>query len=628
MRRIALLGLLAPVLAIAPAASAATLQPVGNFVNPIFVTSYPDDAGKLLVVERAGRVQLRQGGTTSTFLDARSLVGTVDGERGMWSIALAPDFSSTGKLYAFYAGSATGGDQQLDEFTAVGDTVSLSTRRPVLTIEHSESGNHNGGQLQFGPDGYLYVSTGDGNRRAINSQELTNPLGKILRIDPRQSGGEPYSVPSDNPFVGSPGAVPEIWSYGLRNPWRFSFDRLAGSLLIGDVGRQRFEEVDYDPSPNPGRGDNYGWPCFEAFEVRNTTDGACRTIDPADVVFPIHAYDHTGKCSITGGYVARDPSLGDVYGRYLYIDLCEGQVRSLVPQLPQATDDRAEGIAVPNAVSFGEDACRRLYIASIAGAVSRFIGDAPGNCGAGLGDVVGGVLHVDAGVGVANKIVVTASGPNWIVRDDAGPLVAGPACAQLAANRISCPQASVTSVAVEAGDLNDKVTAPNGLPASVDGGDGDDQLTTGNGPDSLFGGLGRDKLDGGAGPDLGDGGPGKDTYAYGGRTAAQPVLVSLDGVADDGGAVDGGGDNVLPSTENLIGGAGGDTLTGNDLQNVLTGGAGPDQLHGLGANDTVQAKGDGSNDTINCGAGPKDVVFPDPGDAFPVSGPDACELVR
>ena len=176
-----------------------------------------------------------------------SLIGTIEGERGLLSIALAPDFATTGKLYAFYAGSVTGGDIQIDEFTASGDSAELASRRPVLTIEHSQSPNHNGGQLQFGPDGYLYISTGDGDRRSLNSQELTTQLGKILRIDPRQSGAAPYTVPADNPFTVADGLPGEIWSYGLRNPYRFSFDRETGAIAIGDVGRQRREEIDYLP---------------------------------------------------------------------------------------------------------------------------------------------------------------------------------------------------------------------------------------------------------------------------------------------------------------------------------------------------------------------------------------------
>ena len=629
MRWIAGLGLLGAAL-LPASASAATLEPVGSFVDPIYVTSYPNDPDRLLVVEREGRVQLVTGGTTSTFLDATSLVGTITDERGMWSIALAPDFASTGKLYAFYAGGATDGDLQLDEFTAAGDSVDLATRRPVLTIEHSSAGNHNGGQLQFGRDDYLYISTGDGDNRPINAQELTNLLGKVLRIDPRQAGGAPYSVPADNPFVGVAG-LDEIWSYGLRNPYRFSFDSQNGALAIGDVGRQRFEEVDYAGGAQPGRGHNYGWPCFEGNHVQNTSNPPCTTINPDDTIFPIHEYAHVdGGCSITGGYVARDPSLGSLFGRYLYADLCAGQIRSLVPGVPWASGDRAEGIAVNRPVSFGEDACGRLYVASLDGPVSRLVGDDPSDCGEGEVRVVDGVLTVSAVAGVRNRIDVMPSGSNaeWVVVDDRAPLTAGPGCIQLRPHRVRCPKLGVTSLLVESGLLDDVVTTPHGLDASVHAGGGDDQVTTGDGTDSVAGGTGRDVLDGGAGPDLLDGGLNRDAVLYKTRGPAQPVDVSLDGAGDDGGALDGGQDNVLASVENVQGGAGADTLTGSGAENVLTGGPGTDQLHGLAANDEIRAQDGGSIDTITCGTGTADRVFADPGDVFPAAGPKACELVN
>jgi Glucose / Sorbosone dehydrogenase/RTX calcium-binding nonapeptide repeat (4 copies) len=628
MRWLVGLGLLGAILLSAPA-SATTLEPVGTFTSPIFVTSYPDDEDRLLVVEREGRVQLVTGGTTSTFLDATSLVGTIAGERGMWSIALAPDFASTGRLYAFYAGSVTGGALQLDEFTAVGDSVDLDTRRPVLTIEHSESPNHNGGQLQFGPDGHLYISTGDGDRRSINAQELTNLLGKILRIDPRPSGGAPYSVPADNPFVGVAG-LDEIWSYGLRNPYRFSFDRDTGALVIGDVGRQRFEEIDYDAAFQPGRGDNYGWPCFEGNHVQNTTDGACRTIEPDDTVFPIHEYDHDAGCSITGGYVARDPSLGSLFGRYLYSDFCAGQIRSLVPGLPQATGDRSEGLAVSRPVSFGEDACGRLYVASLDGPVSRLVGDDPSDCGGGEVRVADGVLTVTALAAVRNTIEVTTSGSGaeWVVRDHSAPLDAGAGCTQVRPSRVLCAKAGVTGLEVDTGLRNDRVTTSSGLDADVHAGGGDDQVTTGDGTDSVAGGTGRDVLDAGPGPDLVDGGLHRDVVLYKSRGPAQPVDVSLDGVAGDGGALDAGADNVLPSVENVQGGAGADTLTGNAAPNALTGGPGADELHGLAGNDEIRAQDRGTADMITCGQGSGDHVFADANDVFPATGPDACELVN
>jgi Ca2+-binding RTX toxin-like protein len=625
MRWIAGAGALATLLLAAPA-GAATLEPVGNFTNPTYVSSYPNDAGKLLVVERAGQVRLVEGGTTSLFLDASSLVGTIDGGQGMWSVALAPDFETTGKLYAVYAGSATDGDVQLDEFTAAGNAVDLATRRPVLTIEHTGRLTHHGGQLQFGADGNLYISSGDAARSGTG-QRLDVLLGKVLRIDPRQSGVSPYTIPADNPFVGVAGED-EIWSYGLRNPYRFSFDRLTGALSIGDVGRVTIEEVDYDPGPDPGRGDNYGWPCYEGSMVLNT-DPICA--NPQNLVFPIHEMHHDdGFCSVIGGYVARDPSLGDLVGRYVYADLCEGLIRSMVPAVPQASGDRSEGLAVNQPVSFGEDACGRLYVASITGPVSRLVGEAPADCRAGFGRVIGDVLKANAGIGAANQPEVYSSSSNteWVLNDGGAPLVAGPSCTQTRVNRIRCPKAMVGTLLVDSGDLRDKVRTPSGLDAAVEVGAGNDRAVTGDGTDTLGGGAGNDELDAGAGPDTLDGGADTDTALYSARGAGGPVDVSLDGVANDGGAADGGGqDNVLANVENVVGGSGADTLTGSAVRNALTGGQGADEIHGLAGNDVIRANGDGSVDTITCGQG-SDHVFADPTDIFPVAGPDACEVVN
>ncbi len=329
------IAVLAALACSAAPASAATLQPVGQFASPVFVTSDPDDAARLFVVERAGTIRLIANGTTTTFLDASTLVLS-GGEQGLLSMAFSPDYAQTGRFYVYYT-SRPAGDIQIDEFTAQGDRADLSTRRPILTVPHRDAGNHNGGQLQFGPDGYLYAGTGDGGGGGDPFHNAQNPeslLGKLLRIDPlRPTAGAPYSVPADNPFVGRAGAD-EIWSTGLRNPYRFSFDRQTGALLIGDVGQASREEVDYEPQPNAGRGDNFGWSCREGLTAYTaTTDPLCA--GASGFTDPIFDYSHsTGGCSITGGYVARDPSLGDLAGRYVYADFCRGEIRSLVPGAP------------------------------------------------------------------------------------------------------------------------------------------------------------------------------------------------------------------------------------------------------------------------------------------------------
>ena len=374
-----LLAAFAAAALISPARSAAAqLQPVGTFNQPIFVSSDPANPNRLFVVQRQGVIRLVQGGQSTNFADLSSVVRCCDGERGLLSMAPAPDFAQSGLLYVDYTGQDGPGNLHVAELRANGDSAPISSLRNVLTINHSAASNHNGGQLQFGPDGDLYISTGDGGAgQSANAQNTNSLLGKILRIDPHQSGASPYTVPQSNPFVGTAGAD-EIWAYGLRNPWRFSFDRATGNLLIGDVGETTYEEVDYAPlAAGLGRGANYGWSTCEGFHLTGTAS-PCTLPGHTD---PIFEYTHGGgACAITGGYLVRDPALGDLFGRYLYADLCTGQIRSLIAAQPLATGDRSEGLTVVNPVSFGEDSCGRVYVAAQAGAVSRLVGDGTDTC--------------------------------------------------------------------------------------------------------------------------------------------------------------------------------------------------------------------------------------------------------
>jgi glucose/arabinose dehydrogenase len=382
-RRLLLLALLAAMLAVPSKALALALQPIGSFSQPIFVTSDPANPNRLFVAQRGGLIKVVQGGSIQTFADLTSVVRCCDGERGLLSMAVPPDFPQTGLFYVDYTGQDGPGNLHVAELRASGDSASIATLRNVLTIGHSQASNHNGGQLQFGPDGKLYISTGDGGATHTPAQDLDSLLGKLLRIDPRQNGSSPYSIPQSDPFVGRPGAD-EIWAYGFRNPWRFSFDRQTGDLLIGDVGQNTYEEVDYAPlSAGLGPGANYGWDCREGL---HPAPAAISGLDPAcagltGYTDPIFEYSHAGGgCAITGGYVARDPTLGDLYGRYVYADYCDGQIRSLIPGLPAASGDRAEGLSVATPVSFGEDSCGRLYVAEQAANVFRFTGSSTPVC--------------------------------------------------------------------------------------------------------------------------------------------------------------------------------------------------------------------------------------------------------
>ncbi|HMJ73355.1 MAG TPA: PQQ-dependent sugar dehydrogenase [Solirubrobacterales bacterium] len=361
-------------------ASAATLQPIGDFDQPIFVTSDPTNPADLFVVEREGRVVEDDGGSRSVFADLTDLVSCCESERGLLSIALAPDFATSGRFYAAYAGKpAAGGaegDVHVDAFRH--DSGAL-VREPLFSVGHATNANHNGGQLELGPDGNLYISIGDGGGGGDpfeSGQDLDSLLGKILRLEPH------------------PGAEAQIWSYGLRNPWRFSFDRLSGAMVIADVGQNAREEIDYVPSPAPGvvggNGNNYGWNCREGFSAYPEPGASCA--GASGFAEPVFDYPHADPgdgmahgCSITGGYVARDSSLGDLYGRYVYADYCVGEIRSLV--LPAtgegvAGEDRSEGLGVAHPVSFGEDSCGRLYVVSQVGTVYRFVGATPAACAA------------------------------------------------------------------------------------------------------------------------------------------------------------------------------------------------------------------------------------------------------
>lgn len=375
-----------------PPAAGLTLKPVGSFSSPVFVTSDPADASRLLVVEREGRVVESTPEGKRTLADIGPLVECCAGERGLLSIAPAPDFHSSGRFYAAFAGTAAAGgaigDFHVDSFRPDPSDEDNLIREPILSIGHAAHTDHYGGQLQFGPDGYLYISTGDGaggGDPLENAQDLESLQGKVLRIDPRPGQVPPYVAPADNPFAAATGRD-EIWAYGLRNPWRFSFDRGDGGMTIADVGQDLFEEVDYAPSPSPGvvggAGANYGWNCREGFDAFAGAASLCATA--SGFVEPAFAYSHTApdgthRCAVIGGYVVRDPSLGELFGRYVYTDLCQGEIRSLV--LPSdgglASDDRSEGVSLQGPTAFGEDAGGGLYVATLGGEVYRLTADPP-----------------------------------------------------------------------------------------------------------------------------------------------------------------------------------------------------------------------------------------------------------
>ncbi len=353
------------------------LKRVGSFESPVYVAGAPGFPKLLFVVEQTGQVEVLENGRPRArpFLDVSGLIST-GGERGLLSIAFPPDYERSRRFYVYYTDRR--GDISVDEFKRKSATqAARGSRRAVIRIPHRINSNHNGGQLQF-LDDLLYMGTGDGGSAGDppnNAQNRDSLLGKLLRIDPRPTDGRPYSIPADNPFAGSGSGRGEIYSYGLRNPFRFSFDTRdprQPRIAIADVGQNRFEEIDYTTIA-AARGANFGWDAFEGdAPYRDENSG---TPDPGGTVKPILAYPHSraGSCTVIGGYVVRDRRLPSLRGRYVYADLCEGELRSLVPNLGRASGDRKLGIAVSTPTSFGEDTQGRVYVTSLDGPVYRLV---------------------------------------------------------------------------------------------------------------------------------------------------------------------------------------------------------------------------------------------------------------
>ena len=325
---------------------------IGTFNAPTHLTAPPKDRRRLFVAEQQGtiRVLVDRRIRKTPFLDLRSDV-LAGGERGLLSMAFAPDYAKSRLFYVYFTGHD--GDIHIQEFrTSKGDPnrADRSTRRELIRVEHSEFSNHNGGQLAFGPGGFLYAGIGDGGSGGDphnHAQDKGSLLGKIVRWGASRSGR------------------PAVFAYGLRNPWRFSFDRLTHDLVIADVGQSAVEEVDFAKAgTGPGRND--GWRVFEG-RSRYTSGSA------PGAVFPVIQRFHSqGSCSITGGYVVRDRSLGSLYGRYLYGDYCDPALRSARLSPGKATGDHKIGLGVPALSSFGEDARGRVYAVSLNGPVYRF----------------------------------------------------------------------------------------------------------------------------------------------------------------------------------------------------------------------------------------------------------------
>ncbi len=356
------------------------LRKVGDFDQPLYIVQPPGYDRDLFVVEKTGQVQVVHDGERlpEPFLDLSDAVST-GGEQGLLSVTFAPDYQSSGLLYVDYTDTA--GDTRVVEYRRSAQDPLVAdpqSAREVLTVDQPYE-NHNGGLVLFGPgetpkgseaSELLYVGLGDGGSAddpERNGQDLSTLLGKILRIDPRPSGGRPYGIPQSNPFVDRSGARGEIYSYGLRNPWRFSFDRRTGDLSIGDVGQNEIEEIDF-VRRGKGRGANFGWRPFEGNDRFAPGESAPGAIKPV-----ITAKHSDGNCSITGGVVIRDPALGAWRGRYVFGDFCRGVIQTAVLSAGRAKRLTDRKLTVSQLSSFGEDARGRVYATSLDGPVYRFV---------------------------------------------------------------------------------------------------------------------------------------------------------------------------------------------------------------------------------------------------------------
>ncbi|MFN8530949.1 MAG: PQQ-dependent sugar dehydrogenase [Anaerolineae bacterium] len=358
-----------------PDASKVQLTEVaGSFTRPLLVTHAGDGSGRLFVVEQTGFIWVVKDGERleTPFLDVSQLVSPEatrpDGytERGLLGLAFSPTYAEDGRFFIDY--TDIGGTSVLARYQVSADNPDTadSDSAHVLLTQAQPFPNHNGGHLAFGPDGYLYVAFGDGGDAGDpynNAQQLNTWLGKILRID---VSGDEYAVPTDNPFVNTDGALAEIWAYGVRNPWRFSFDRATGDLYIADVGQNTWEEVNFQPAGDPG-GENYGWRIYEA---THPYSGAAA---PANMTLPIAEYNHNDGISVSGGYVYRGENLPDLQGVYFYGDFGTGTIWAAWRDANMGWhSDPFIQYSGHSISSFGEDEVGELYVVDYNGAVFRF----------------------------------------------------------------------------------------------------------------------------------------------------------------------------------------------------------------------------------------------------------------
>jgi glucose/arabinose dehydrogenase len=353
----------------AAAASVELYQIVTGLDAPVYVTSARDGTRRLFVVEQTGRIRIIQDGSVmpTPFLDVSSEISH-GSEQGLLGLAFHPKFKTNGLFFVNF--TRANGDTVVNRYHVSGTNPNVAVRSSayrIITVGQPYD-NHNGGTLQFGPDGYLYIGMGDGGSGGDpgnRAQNLSTLLGKMLRIDINGSTAKHhYRIPSSNPYVGRAG-LNEIWSRGLRNPWKYSFDRVTGTLWIGDVGQGRYEEIDRSGGTSPGRGLNYGWRVMEGRHCFNPSSGC----NKSGKVLPVVEYGHGEGCSVTGGYAYRGSAVPALYGKYVFADYCSGRIWT-IPRKPGATATKSLLMDTSlNISSFGEGSTNELYVVDRGGAI-------------------------------------------------------------------------------------------------------------------------------------------------------------------------------------------------------------------------------------------------------------------
>ena len=331
--------------------------------QPTFVANAGDGSGRIFIVEKTGRIRILNNGqlAATPFLDVSGLIDSGQSERGLLSVAFHPDYKTNGLFYVYY--TATGGDVTIARYKVSSnpDVADPNSAKILLTVTHQRI-NHNGGQLEFGPDGYLYAGLGDGGGGGDPDHNGQNPktlLGKLLRLD--VNTGDPYGIPADNPFATNKQGAPEVWAYGLRNPWRFSFDSATGDLYIADVGQNLYEEVDVQKAKTAG-GLNYGWNTMEATHCYSQSVGC----NQDGLILPVTEYAHGDDgCSITGGYVYRGKQFKDLVGTYFFSDFCSGKIWGMQQDGTSTWKVAQLMSSVGGISSFGQDEAGEIYVCDL-----------------------------------------------------------------------------------------------------------------------------------------------------------------------------------------------------------------------------------------------------------------------